>query len=331
MFKRRLVLVAIDHATDVERTLTVALSAARAHGADVHVIRVEPDSRVHVDERLGRWAFEPLDQRGVTIGARLASILRSADQDGVHVQSVTLRGEPEHVIPAYAQLYEAGMLVVERDYGSSWFWRSARVVDEVARQSPIPLLVVPKRQRCEPEESGLRRILTPVDFSIASAVALRAAVDLSRRHGARVTLVHALKDVPQHVVFSGSRAWEVVRRLPARVEAVAERLQRKAAFFGADDVDTEVSTGVADGAILETATRSDADLIVMGTAHRSRLDRVLFGSTLRRVLRRATVPVLVMPPVGRAEALRNLPFVGRAEALPNVSFTLSLRTPSGLP
>ena len=109
MFKGRLVLVAIDHAADVERTLTVALSAAKAHRADVHVIRVEPDSRVHVDERLGRWAFEPLDQRGVTIGARLASILRSADQDGVHVQSVTLRGEPEHVIPVACPAPSAGV------------------------------------------------------------------------------------------------------------------------------------------------------------------------------------------------------------------------------
>ena len=107
------------------------------------------------------------------------------------------------------------------------------------------------------------------------------------------------------MVFSGSEAWEVVRRLPAQKEAVAERLRRKAAFFGADDVDTEVATGVADGAILETARRSDADLIVMGIAHRSWLDRVLFGSTLRRVLRRATVPVLVVPVVAGAHAWPN--------------------------
>ena len=309
MFKRQLVLVAIDHATDVERTMDVALSTAKAREADVHVIQVVPHRAVHVDDRLGPWAFEPHDDRGVDIGARLASILRSADHDGVRVQSVTLRGEPEHVIPAYAQLHQATILVVERDYGSSRFWRNARVVDEVARQSPIPLLVLPKRQRREREEPGLRRILTPVDFSIASAVALRTAVDLSRRHGARVTLLHALKDVPQHMVFSGSEAWEVVRRLPAQVEAVAERLRRKAAFFGADDVDTEVATGVADGAILEIATRSDADLVVMGIAHRSWLDRMLFGSTLRRVLRRATVPVLVVPVVAGAHTWPDEPVV----------------------
>jgi nucleotide-binding universal stress UspA family protein len=309
MFKRRLVLVAIDRATDVKRTMEFALSAAKAREADVHVIRAEPHRCVHGDDRLGRWALEPHDAHGVSIGTQLASILRSADDDGVRVQSVTLRGEPEHVIPAYAQLHQATMLVVASDYGSSRFWRSARVVDEVARRSPIPLLVVPKRQRRGREEPGLRRIVTPVDSSIASAVALRTAVALSRRYGARLTLVHALKDVPPHMVFSGSGAWEVVRRLPAQVEAVAERLRRKAAFFGLDDVDTEVATGVADGAILGIAARNDADLVVMGIAHRSWLDRLLFGSILRRLLRRATVPVLVVPVVAGAHTWPDEPRV----------------------
>lgn len=306
MFKRQLVIVAIDHASDVERTMDVALSTAKTRGADVHVIQVIPHQAVHVDDRRGLWTFDSQDDRGVNIGARLVSILQSAGHDGVGVRSVMLRGMPEQVIPAYAQLHEATMLVVERHYGSARVWRSARVVDELARQSPVPLLVLPKQQRREREEPGpLRRILTPVDFSIASVVALRAALALSRHHGARITLVHALKHVPQHMVLSGSEAWDVVRQLPAQVEAVTERLRRKAAFFGAVDVDTAVATGVADGTILEAATHTDADLIVMGIARRSWLDRVLFGSTLRRVLRRATVPVLVIPVVAGAHAWPN--------------------------
>jgi nucleotide-binding universal stress UspA family protein len=161
----------------------------------------------------------------------------------------------------------------------------------------MPLLVLPKRLTDRRAQSALRRILTPIDFSIASAVALRTALELSRRHGARVTLVHALKDVPRHMVFSGSEAWKVVRRLPAQLDAVADRLRRKAALFGVTGVDTQVATGDADRAIVGIASRTDSDLIVMGIAHRSRFDRVVFGSTLRRVLRRANAPVLVVPVV----------------------------------
>ena len=297
MLKRQLVLVAIDHATDVKRTMEAALGTAKARGADVHVIHVVPHRALHVDDHTDLWPFDPHDDRSVAIGARLASIPRSADHDGVRGRRVTLRGEPAHVIPAWAQLHEASVLVVERDYGSSRFWRNGRVVDAIARRTPIPLLVLPKRRTTRRDESAPRRILTPIDFSVASAVALRTAVDLARRHGARLTLLHTLNDVTRHMTFSGGGAWEVIRQLPAQKEAAAERLRRKASFFGADDVDTEVATGLADGAILEIARRSDPDLVVMGSAHRSWLDRVLLRSTLRRVLRRARVPVLVVPVV----------------------------------
>ena len=291
------VLVAVDGVTDVERTMEVALSAAKARGADLHVIQVVPHRAVHIADSTGVRPFEPHDKRRVGVEARLASMSRSAEAAGVRVQRVTLRGEPERVIPAYAQLHQATVLVVESEYGSPRFWRSGRVVDNVARQSPMPLLVLPKRLTDRRAQSALRRILTPIDFSIASAVALRTALELSRRHGARVTLVHALKDVPRHMVLSGSEAWEVVRRLPAQLDAVADRLRRKAAHFGVTGVDTEVATGDADRAIVEIALRTDSDLIVMGIAHRSRFDRVVCGSTLRRVLRRANAPVLVVPVV----------------------------------
>jgi len=304
MSKRDLVLLAIDDASDVQRTMDVGLRAAKAREADVHVVRVVPHGGLRLDDRLGRWAFARRDARREPIGAELAAMVRAAKDDGVRVQSVTLQGEPTDVIPAYAQLHDATMLVLAPDYGSSRFFRSARVVDELARHLSIPVLVVPGRPR-ERNEAGPRRIVTPVDFSVASAVAMRSAVDLARRDGGRVTLVHALPEVPQHMVVSGSEALDLIRRLPARLEAVAGRLRRKAAFIGMDDVDTEVATGFADTVILETSTRSDADLVVMGITHRTWLDRVLFKSTLRRVLRRATVPVLAVPVVAGAHPWPN--------------------------
>lgn len=308
MVKRQLILVAVDQQSDVARAISVALETASAHEADVHVIHVVARSAVHFDDRVGPSTVGPHQDPVVNIGG-LRAAMQLADDDSVRVRSVMLRGTPENVIPAYAQLHQATSLVLERDYGSSRFWRNGRLVDEMVRRSPIPVLVLPKRQTGDPEESGIRRIVTPVDFSIASAVALRAAVELSGRRGARIALLHTMKDVPRRMVFGGSEAWQVIRQLPAQKEAVAERLRLKAAFFGADDVDIEVSTGVADSAIHAIATRRDTDLIVMGIAHRSRLDRLLFGSTLRRVLRRATVPVLVVPVVAGRQTWPDQPAI----------------------
>lgn len=305
MLNRPLVLVAIDHATDVKRTIEVARRVATARGADVDVIQVVPHRTWHVDEAVSMWRGGSADDGGVRMEPRLASTLRHRGDDAVPVRSITLRGAPEHVIPAYSQLHRATLLVVQRDYGSPTFWRNGRVVDELARQSPMPVLVLPEREPPTQDEPGLRRILTPVDFSVASAVALRTTAELSRHHGARVTLVHALADVPRHMVFSGSEAWNVVQRLPAQLDVAASRLRRKAAMWGVTDVDTEVATGDVQRAILEVAARSDADLIVMGIAHRSWLDRMVFGSTLRRVVRRAMVPVLAIPVVAGAHTWPN--------------------------
>ena len=280
MMNRQLILVAIDRATDATRLMAAARSVARARGADIDVLQVLP---LHALQDAGSPDVGP------------------ADDGGVRVRRVTLRGTPAHVIPAYGQLHGATLLVVQRDYGSSRFWRSSRVVDALARRSSVPLLVLPPRARIEAGVPELRRILTAVEFSIASAVAVKTAADLSRRHGARLTLMHALENVAPHMVFSGGEAWEVAQRLPAQLDAVATRLRRRAAFLGAGDVDTDVATGNPSRAILEIAARSSADLIVMGIAHRSWLARLTFGSTLRRVLRRTTVPTLVVPVVAGDE------------------------------
>jgi nucleotide-binding universal stress UspA family protein len=62
---------------------------------------------------------------------------------------------------------------------------------------------------------------------------------------------------------------------------------------------TEVVEGESAGAIVRRARRHRADLIVMGTQGLSGAGRMFFGSTTERVLRRATVPVLAVPPTSR--------------------------------
>ena len=288
MANRRLVLVAIDHATDLQRSMRIALGMADASDADIHVVRVVP-------RRTGRFDDAPWPTAPGALADGLGSPPRPDADERVRIRRVVLRGTPERALPAYAQLTQASALIVERDYGSPRFWRNAGVVEELARRMPAPVLVLPARDAHDAHRLRPRRVLTPVDFSVASAIALRTAVDVARRHGARLTLVHALRDVPQHMVFSGSEAWELIRRLPAQQEAVAERLRRNATSFGADNVDTAVMTGLVDGAILDSAEQSAADVMVMGVPRRSWLDRLVFGSTLRRVLRRARIPVLVVP------------------------------------
>ena len=131
---------------------------------------------------------------------------------------------------------------------------------------------------------------------MASAIALRTAVDLSNRHRAHLTILQAM-ELPEHMVFSGGESWRLVQRLPVDAELRSEVLKRTARAYGAPNAEPVVATGDAHRLIVETVTKSAADLIVMGVAPRSWMDEIVSGSTLRAVPRHATAPVLVIPVV----------------------------------
>ena len=85
-----------------------------------------------------------------------------------------------------------------------------------------------------------------------------------------------------------------------RAAAEAEGLRRLRALIPADakafcTVETAVTEGAADHAILLACQARHADLVVMGVNRHRRLDRLIFGSTAARVTRAASCPVLLVP------------------------------------
>jgi nucleotide-binding universal stress UspA family protein len=137
----------------------------------------------------------------------------------------------------------------------------------------------------------LKTILLPLDGSPLAERALPYAATLAQRANATIALVEA---VVAHV-FPGSdlsnAQIDVTKRADHNLQAAADRL-------GAAGVTAEphVYYDEAVHAILDAADRQAADLIVMSTHGRSELGRMLYGSVADQVLRRATVPVLLVPP-----------------------------------
>jgi len=285
---RSLIIVPVDSSQDTEAAAHYAVSIAKQRDADVHAVQVV---------RRG-GALWQTPENETSLRSRLRALRAAAEREGVFLRIVTLRGTPERAIPAYAQLNAASLLVVARHYGSSRLWRTSVVARRLSRSSPVPVLVVPARLDAATPLS-LNHVLAAVNFTVASAMALRAAADLSTRHGARLTLFHAIT-TPEHMVFSGGEAAHFVRGLPADVKLLTEWLKRKAMALGHRDAEPVVLTGDASLGIVETATSTAADLIVMGVAPRTRIDEAVAGSTLRTVLRRAPQPVLVLPVVAGA-------------------------------
>lgn len=141
----------------------------------------------------------------------------------------------------------------------------------------------------------IHRILCPSDFSETSAHAVDQAVALAARYKARIVAFHAMSPLSSTV----------------EITAMDERRDRLRTFFepatkAGIALDVEVELGLPVNRILDRAVSLPADVIVMGTHGESGFEHFVLGSVTEKVLRKATCPVLSVPP--RAQATSRLPF-----------------------
>jgi len=139
----------------------------------------------------------------------------------------------------------------------------------------------------------LRRILVATDFAESAERALACAVQLARRHGAELVLVHVYMDLPAYPEITAGQVEAIYEEQRAWIEAALERRARAARGEGLL-ARAVLRTGPAASTIAETAKDEGADLLVVGTHGRSGLDRLILGSVAERVVRLASCPVLVV-------------------------------------
>lgn len=145
-----------------------------------------------------------------------------------------------------------------------------------------------------------KRICCPIDFSEASRAAMEVAVDLARRFGAQLTLLHAYP-VPGYTFPDGS-----VVSSPRMLQELADQATRhlsdwqaNARELGAPTVNIHTAVGEPAAEIVAWAKEQSVDLLVLGTHGRTGLEHALMGSVAERVVRRARCPVLTVHPRGK--------------------------------
>jgi nucleotide-binding universal stress UspA family protein len=148
-------------------------------------------------------------------------------------------------------------------------------------------------------------ILSPVDFSELSSLALRYAQRMEKCFDAKLLVLHAENFMPP-VEFTSGQVDQLIGEFKLAREAVLGRLKEYTVnLLGhREAAETLVVDGRAVPAIVKVARERGAGLIVMGTHGRSGLSRVMLGSVTERVLRETDVPVLTVrphdPPLGEA-------------------------------
>jgi nucleotide-binding universal stress UspA family protein len=137
-----------------------------------------------------------------------------------------------------------------------------------------------------------KRILVAIDFSPPSKRALESARALAVETGGTLVLLHVVSPpvalYPQEAADLGalSEAW--MREARRDLLRIATRARR-----GGRRVRVETRFGAPWRAIVDVAEELAADAICIGRSGHSRVERLALGSTAERVVRTATVPVIV--------------------------------------
>ncbi|HEY0969427.1 MAG TPA: universal stress protein [Gemmatimonadales bacterium] len=168
---------------------------------------------------------------------------------------------------------------MDRVFGSETALQTIRVADR-------PVLAV------APNFTGLpRRAVVAVDFSPASVRAVEEALSILD-DGGKLSLVYVrprdidLVRLGDEIVswYSGERVDELFDRLIAMLDVPPSVT-----------IEQAVLAGEPSEQVMEHAERHGADLVAVGSSGLGFFDRLIVGSVATRILRRASVSVLVVP------------------------------------
>ncbi len=162
-----------------------------------------------------------------------------------------------------------------------------------------------------------KKILYPTDLSETGRRAFPYAASLAHLYDAELTVFHVVETVEFEktvVGFISEDMWKKIRKrsLKEARDILVGRKRDDAAIEDRVDqfvqdamgdkgkkpyvtYDIVVKAGDTVQAILDYARKGHYDLIVLGKKGRRAIEEALIGTTARRVMRRAEIPVMVVP------------------------------------
>ena len=169
-----------------------------------------------------------------------------------------------------------------------------------------------------PEPVKIKKILYATDLSENARLAWSYAVDLANKYCAQLVILHVLDKIPEIVDswvvgYIGAEQWEELKSsYDEETEKVLMRERRgrefmhkilshlkdenRTCYSQATEIEDEavVRRGNPVQKILETAEEKECDMIVMGSHGHGNLLDAMLGVTANRIIRRSTIPVMVV-------------------------------------
>jgi nucleotide-binding universal stress UspA family protein len=157
----------------------------------------------------------------------------------------------------------------------------------------------------------IKKILFATDLSQNSDYAYRYAVMMANLSGAGITVVHVLSDLPPNaellltaILGYGSRdelkkksKAEIIQSIKAYLQDFCTAIIHRIPSCPVIVDNIVVEAGKPADTILNHIRQSGCDLVVMGSRGHGLIKEALIGSTSRKVLKKSSKPVLIVPPV----------------------------------
>jgi nucleotide-binding universal stress UspA family protein len=144
-----------------------------------------------------------------------------------------------------------------------------------------------------------RRILVPLDGTAFAEAAVRPAAEIAARAGAVLHLVGVMSDTPGTLLpidpLPISGVGEVVDEARERESLLREVARRVRTEWGCSTTFELLSDVSTSDALVDSARRLDADLVVAATHLRGWLSRSIQGSTAGDLVKAGPFPVLLIP------------------------------------
>lgn len=138
-----------------------------------------------------------------------------------------------------------------------------------------------------------KHILVPTDFGESSSAALELAIDLSKKYGASLTLLHTYElpfyAYPGMVYTPADLLTPIQESARAACDGAIKTLRERV-----PDAQVVLTFGVPAPEIQKAIEDVHADLVVMGTHGRQGVTHALLGSVAEKTVRLSPVPVLTV-------------------------------------
>jgi len=272
------VLVPVDFSDGSSQAVHHAAAWANHVPSELHVVHAvdSSDGDAASSSRAMAFVLTGLEERSLADLGTLTGV----DGHPVPVHHhIAAGGVPNEIVRLAGEL-RADLVVM----GAAGSGGTGALIGSVARrvvaESTCPVVVVPAASQGE----DWHHILSAVDFSAASRVAMNVAADVADRAGVALVVLHAAR------LGSDPKGDTDAKEL-------LESWRRDAQARSRTPVSTVFAFGAPETAIVDAARRLGCSLIVLGEQH-----RLGIGAVLDDVARRSSVPVMTVHPTDAAGA-----------------------------